>query len=195
MSPEDYTDENICQVMGLPGFELAEESTGIRMLCKPSFHPEVCLTASPSELQVVALQSQFWREGRFCRLSRTMETVSLASEEFKALVGQFQQAYTKKPERIGMLDGMPISILYQEGPQRFSIGGHPMTDVTDSFTAQLLELAHSRVTNRVVRNALAECGRYVNLFLAYEPEPQQPLTHLLILGTPEEREELLKALP
>ena len=70
MHLEHYTADAICQAMGLPGF--VEESwtqcdgPTLRLLLKPSFHPELCLTLfrekESTRLSVVALAERFWTQ-------------------------------------------------------------------------------------------------------------------------------------
>lgn len=70
MDLDDYTPDAICKAMGLPSFAedpaLREHTDCLRVLFRPSFHPEVCVTCWPEQnglaIQTTALLQMLWHE-------------------------------------------------------------------------------------------------------------------------------------
>lgn len=185
-----YTDDVICNAMGLGPFEPVGVERAIRLVLKPSFHPEACITVEPTRLHVVALRSMLWHEPVPCRLPEYAETTTLTGDQFDGIAEAFGRAFAesaKEGQRI-CLDGMPVSALRIDGGRRLAFGGQPIGAEHAEFVASLLRLAHASVTSVHLRNRIAECGRYVDRTFTTEPEPAMPeVTRVMVLGTPDDR--------
>lgn len=78
MQHEQYTDDAIGQAMNLPGFIPTDSGPIMRLLFKPSFHPEMCVTIASSQIQIIALQTQLWGQPDFCLLPFNIETIAIS---------------------------------------------------------------------------------------------------------------------
>ena len=197
MRLDAYTDDAICNAMGLGQFEHVGGERAIRLLLKPSFHPEACVTVEPARLHVVALRSMLWREPVPCRLLEYAETASLVADQFDRLIGAFDLALAEDANRgeLVCLDGMPISALRIDGDRRWKFGGHPTGSGQSQFVVNLLRLAHASVSSVHLRNRIAEYGRYLSQAFKIEPEPELPNTAgVLVLGAPDDRADYFKEL-
>jgi hypothetical protein len=59
----------------------------------------------------------------------------------------------------------------------------------------LLHLVHASVSSVHLRNRIAECGRYLDMSFAIEPEPELPnVTRVAVFGSPDERAEYFREL-
>ncbi|MFO0757002.1 MAG: hypothetical protein U0359_10940 [Byssovorax sp.] len=67
--------------MGLGRFVPTATENVLRLLCRPSFHPEVCVTLTPNEIVAVALQSSLWREPVPARMPEVSERAPLEPRE------------------------------------------------------------------------------------------------------------------
>ena len=191
MHPDAYTDDAICNAMGLDRFEPVGVDNAIRLLLRPSFHPETCITLEPTRLHVVALRSMLWHEPVPCRLPEYAEVASLSDEQFERAAEVFDRALAENVQKgkCIYIDGMPISALRIEGGRRWTFDGHPVGKEQARFVADLLCLAHVSVSSMHLRNRIEHCGRYVGCTLGTElDEPGPPkLTRVMVLGTPDER--------
>ncbi|MGL4422165.1 MAG: hypothetical protein ACRCZF_15965, partial [Gemmataceae bacterium] len=97
----NYTADAICRSMGLDGFEPASTPC-IRVLLKPSFHPEVCITlgdatdAPGALLSVVALTERLWPQLIPRRLFDLREDVCLPPEMFAVAAARFAAAFADR---------------------------------------------------------------------------------------------------
>jgi len=101
MRLEDYTADAICRAMDLAGFIeeswMQSESPTLRVVLKPSFHPELCVTvgrcSDAAMLSAVALIESFWLQGSDAYLPRESEQVSLPVSVFDEVVALFSTAH------------------------------------------------------------------------------------------------------
>jgi hypothetical protein len=192
MHLDAYTDDVICNAMGLGQFEPVGVERAIRLLVKPSFHPEACVTVEPTRLHVVALRSMLWHEPVPCRLPEYAEAMSVTCDQFQRVVEAFDRALAEhaKAGKCITIDGMPISALRIAGNQRSAFEGQPVGSEQAKFVGEVLRLAHASASSVHLRNRIAECGRYVDRTFTIEPEPELPnVTRVMVLGAPDERAE------
>ena len=138
MHSNEYTADAICRAMNLPGFidpswAKAQGST-LRVVLKPSFHPELCLSACDTPdgtfISVVALTEQFWAKGPGVCLLSNREEILLPLEVLGTLVELFEKAVDLNPSGV-YIDGMGLEscLVSREGTQQF---GHPAAELVRS---------------------------------------------------------------
>ncbi|MBQ0936142.1 hypothetical protein [Ideonella paludis] len=201
MRTDKYTSEAICKCMGLPSFEAdpacCNVPEAIRLLLMPSFHPEVCLTFVEGKVSVVCARFQIWRqfEPRPSLTDRAEGTIPAAT--FAQL--RSSMVPVTRPGAVPgiVIDGMPSDLLhFQQGSVVLWTGGNPGAKGDFSaFVTLALVSAWEHISSSYCRNALAEAAEYVGKRLPREQEPQRkPTVETMVLGLPEDREQLLDAL-
>ncbi len=198
MNPAHYTPDAICHSMGLPAFIEPEWSPPtLRLLLKPSFDPEVCITlagpADNAQLSVVALTEMLWRQPGLCVLAARRERADLPAPLFDQAIAGFDGALAAdrlSDERMMCLDGMPVAACLLTGVGLEQFACSPYRPEVSEFVASLTLMAWENCRTAGVRNALAACGRYVGLDLPQEPVPPTPeLACVAVIGTPDARAE------
>jgi hypothetical protein len=198
MDVSQYTPDAICRSMGLTAFvEPGWSPVTLRLLLKPSFDPEVCVTLTdsgePARLSVVALSEMLGRQPAPCVLRAWREQVAMPSSAFGEAVAGFGAALAAERQtegRMVCLDGMPVAgcLLSGAGLEQFACS--PYRPAVSAFLSSLVQVAWESCRRAGVRNALAACGRYVGLDLPRESVPPVPeLFRVAVLGMPEARAE------
>lgn len=197
MKIEQYTDDAVCFAMGLVQFAPNTPGDVLRLVCRPSFHPEICVTVTPAEFVAVALRSSLWQEPVPARMPEISERVPVAPGVFEALRAAFDEALAESrlpPRRVVLCDGMTASAMCTQGGRTDLYSGHAVNDAERRFVKDLLSVALSCVRSTPLRNRLSWCGWYVSSrddpAFPVEPEPSAPatdVTRLLVLGTPDDR--------
>lgn len=203
MLTSEYTADRICNAMGLPAFvDRGLPLPVLRLLLMPSFEPEVCITLTgPAEnacLSVAALTESLWQQPAPCRLSAWNERIEVPASAVAEIYANFAVALAADREATGRmvtLDGMPVEgcRLTSAGVER--IACHPYRPEVSAFVSKLIRLAWESCSGAGVRNGLAACAGYVGANFPMEalPLPEQR-SRVLILGTPDNRAELLEQL-
>ncbi len=201
MNVDQYTPDAICRSMGLNVFIDPDWSPPtLRLLLKPSFHPEVCVTlvGEDGDLSVVALAESFWRQSVPCALPTFRDQALLAAPVAHQLYSDFSTAFVvdQTPEgRMVCIDGMPLNccVLDNTGIRQFAC--NPYRTVVSAFIASMIHAAWQACSDPGVRNGLADCGRYVGLDLPREPEAAPPkLFRVAVLGTTYNRADFFEKL-
>ncbi len=200
MHPAQYTSDTICHSMGLPKFvESGWLAPTVRLLLKPSFDPEVCITLTPDfRLSVVALAEKLWRQPGPCLLTAWREIAFVpASFAYQSIrdFGAALAADRELSERRVCIDGMPIAccLLSEHGLEQFAC--NPYRSAVADLVSAVIRMGWGSCRNARVRNALAACGRYVGLELSRLPEPPLPEVSLIaVLGASDDRTELIRQL-
>jgi hypothetical protein len=197
MTPAQYTDDAVCFAMGLGRFVPANQADVVRLVCRPSFHPEVCVTLTPREIVTVALRSMLWQEPVPARMPEFSEVASLLSDEFAKICNAFDSALEeseKPPKWVVICDGMSASAVRVRAGRVERFMGHCVNEAERGFVTAALSLALARTRSVHLRNRISWCGRYVNprddqaFPVAPEPDFKDPqVTRLLVLGTPQDR--------
>lgn len=197
MQPDAYTNDAICSATGIGRFEPEGVDQVVRLLLKPSFHPEACITLEPAQVRVVALQTMLWQQPVPCRMPNYAETFAIQRELFDRAVAAFEAASaenTRLPASVAV-DGMQVSALRINGSYRSTFAGQPIRPAQSGFVAMVVQMGLDRVGSVSLRNRLAQCGRYVDNNFELEPEPERlKPTRLLVLGEPQERDSYFAAL-
>jgi hypothetical protein len=201
MRTELYTADSICKSLGLPSFASdpictnAKES--VRILLKPSFHPEICLTFSDTRVAVVCAQRMIWHQFEPAPMLTDRAEGRLSSESFTQLMTSMD-AIAKPGAAPGIvIDGMPSELLsFRRGAVGLQVEGNAGgRGEFSAFIARAISAAWEYTTNPHCRNALADAADYVGLSLARVPSPpRKPTIETMVLGPEEDRAQLLEAL-
>jgi hypothetical protein len=192
-----YTSDEICQAVGLPEFVDREWSIGtLRVLLRPSFHPEVCITVSrPNEISVAAAGEMVRRQSVTGTVASYRESMVVSDAFISGLEEKYKSAVKahQNPEgRVVRLDGMSIHCVYEHEAGLLEFKDHPYREESKSFVRELLQIVWDATVQVGVKNRLADCARYVSLTLPkFEASPQPPLYRVAVIGGPDERAEVL----
>lgn len=203
MRLEQYTADAICRSMGLDAFEPTGPSPAVRVLLKPSFHPEVCLTLTPDAdptracLSVVALTESFWRQQAPRRLPELREEIAVPADVYSEAVTGLASALADRDrgDRMICVDGMGIECCHvsTDGIERFA--EHVYRSTLSTFLDRLIWVAWTACRVTGVRNALADCAWYLGKDYPRESDPERPpVRRVLILGEPDARAEYFELL-
>lgn len=201
MRTGEYTAQAICKCMGLPSFEddpqCTSASEAVRLLLKPSFHPEVCLTFTSGKVSVVCARYMIWRQFEPSPMLTDRAEGAISAELFAALVSSMVPVSHGGGVPGITIDGMPSELLhFQQGRIAQKVGGNAARKGDFSaFVALAIVTAWERISSPYCRNALAEAAEYVNKNLPREQEPpRKPTIETMVLGPKEDREQLLEAI-
>jgi hypothetical protein len=177
---DDYTDDMICTAMGFGPFVPVGKPSVIRVLLKPSFHPEVCITLEPTLLSVIALRSTLWREPVPRVMDGLSEATPLSTSQFDSITRAFHAASAANRNKLNyaMVDGMAASAVLKQEDQVTTFSDNPFRSPQAEFVAEILRLAYGLLSSIHLKNAVARCGGYIDLTLAAEPEPEQPQSQI-----------------
>ena len=198
MLSANYTSENICGALGLDGFandwQLAQSDECIRVLLKPSFHREICISVLSKEKKVsvvvIAALSQIWlQDWPVPQLTKVEQDAGSLSEfQFARLSSLLNAAAApKQPARFVILDGMPAyAVLRADREGKLNIDKNVSGDASyKSFIAEAITQAHSATGSPSIRNALADAGSYAGLRIPSEViPPAKDAVRTLVLGEP-----------
>ena len=93
------------------------------------------------------------------------------------------------------VDGMPVNfcLLDDAGVRQFACS--PYRPAVSALVSSIIHAAWHSCKNAGLRNALADCGKYVGLELPREPEATPPMMlRIAVLGTPVNRAAFLEEL-
>ncbi|MEM4987353.1 hypothetical protein V8G57_08120 [Collimonas sp. H4R21] len=197
MQTKNYTSENICRSLGMDGFandrHLAKADEAVRLLLKPSFHPEVCVSFIRSgydvSLYVEAARMQIWQQDwPTPQPTPTNTAAGLCSlEDFETLVDMLcKAANPNATPRFYVIDGMLAhSILRREREGLVNINANAVYETQYmTFIAKAIGIAWYGISVPVVRNALRLAGGYVNVNLPEENiPPSKPVIRTVVLGS------------
>ncbi len=203
MLMEQYTADAICRAMGLPSFiDRALPLPALRLVLKPSFDTELCLTLSSAgdgaQLSVIALAEAFGQQPGPCRLPAWKESTTITATAFAECLVDFAAAVAADRETTGRMvcmDGMSMDgcLITEAGVERLACPTY--RPAVSRFVSQLIRLAWESCSGAGVRNRLAACARYVGV--EYPREALPPFaarSRVLILGASEDRADLLQQL-
>ncbi len=200
MTHEQYTPNAICQSLGMGGFDEPGLSLPtLRVLLKPSFSPEVCITLSGTDpiLSVVAATEMLSHQLYPCAMGTYRERVSISAEIATQMIADFDAVLAANRDEVGRMvciaDGMPCVLMLatEAGTNRMEC--HAFLSVEEAFISSLIRVAWESCHNAGVRNTLADCGRYVGLKLPRETvTPLPKLFRIAVVGTPDAKADLLR---
>lgn len=202
---EQYTADAIGRAMGIASVATLPPPTvrSFRVLLKPSYTPEVCLTAIESDseaiIEVVSLYEMLWHRPFPCVLRSETESLAIEREFFQQLNDLFHDAWNAihlDARPVVVCDGMGIDMFRrcECNTEKIStyVSGRPLA----TFLETILPRLHSGFRNRLLRNNLAHCGKYARLELGLETPLhfESPKRYLGVFGVEEDRTEIIRAL-
>jgi hypothetical protein len=208
MQTENYTSENICRSLGMDGFandrHLAKADEAVRLLLKPSFHPEVCVSFIRNgydvSLYVEAARTQIWHQNWPTPQPTQKNTATglCSLDDFETLVDMLCRAANPHASpRFCVIDGMLAhSILRREREGLVNINANAAYESHyTTFIAKAIGIAWYGVSVPIVRNALRLAGGYVKVDLPEENiPPSKPVVRTVVLGSEDGIAEILIAL-
>ena len=204
MDPDQYTADVICHSMCIGTLidpKWGADTVAIRVLLKPSFDPEACITVTlkngTARLNITVLAASLWQQDHACRLPAHHEDCDLPLDQFNQTAHWHHTAVTDtEAQRFICLDGMGLNCAWTSAGDPQEIQSHcsayqPMRD----FVAHTIDLAWRLSSNVGVRNGLAACGRYVGADYPMESVPPKPaLFRLGVFGSPDDVDGYFRAL-
>lgn len=203
MKTDLYTADAICKSMGLPAFEHDPECTeaaeAVRLLLKPSFHPEICLTFEDGQVSVVCAREMIWRQSEPSPMLTYRAKADLPAGMFEALLDSLVPVVHLDPNAVAgiMIDGIPIEVLhFRAGSVVLQVGGNgSRRGDFGAFAALAVDIAWQCISSAQCRNSLAEAGEYLGKSLPRQTEPpRKPVVGTVVLGLEEDRAQVLEAL-
>lgn len=198
MRLEDYTNDNICTALGIGPFHPIGAEPVIRLLLKPSFHPETCITLEPRRLYLAALETLLWHQESPRHMQGYTETIEPAEGVFGEMRALFEQAADENggdTKKWITVDGMPVSAVLVDGKYHRVFHGNPHDNKQTDFVARMIRFAHTAAETAYLRNRIAWCGWYVGEKFAEEPEAYRPqVSRMMVLGEAEARAEYFEML-
>lgn len=201
MRTDSYTAEAICKSLGLPSFDqdpaCLQAAAALRLLLKPSFHPEICLTFLDGKVSVVSARFMIWRQFEPSPMLTDRAEGALTDEAFAALLASTTPV--AKPGDIPgiVIDGMPVELLcFRGGALALKAGGNASGEGDHAtFVGSAITTAWECISNSHCRNSLVDAAEYVGKKLPRDPElPRKPTVETMILGAEEDRMKVLDAL-
>lgn len=197
MNLEQYTDDAVCFAMGLLQFVPTTPGDVLRLVCRPSFHPEICVTFTPTDVVAVALRSSLWHEPVPARMPELSEHAIVTADIFEALRALFDEALAESrlpSKSVVICDGMMTSAVRIVGGHTDRYSGHSVNEAERRLVKCFLSIARSKIRSVQLRNRLSWCGWYVSSRddPAFPIEPENSLAppevaRLLVMGTAEDR--------
>jgi hypothetical protein len=203
MNLSDYNGSTICRVLGLP--ELCDPAwakdgiSAMRVILKPSFHPEVVITLEKNEtcvrISVIVAREMIWQQ-------ITPQPTRTFREEFESDKSTFlhhmRMFDTAVLDRMGLaIDGMAIEgLVFEDGKKRLLNAHIALNKPAREFARHIINCYWEGCKVPEIKNALAETARYVDLKIPRVPCPNEPSkqsVNLMILGTSDERDDFLKS--
>lgn len=202
MKLDAYTAEAICRSMGIASFEhdpaCTDASEAIRLLLKPSFHPEICITFALGKVSVVCARAMIWQQFEPSPMLADRSEDPVGQAAFAGLLDSITPIATPLGAVPGIIiDGMPTELLhFRAGALVLQVGGSGgRTGNFSAFIAHAIALAWDSTSSAYCRNALADAAKYVGKSLARVPEPpRKPVVETVVLGPEEDRRQLMAAL-
>lgn len=198
MTPEQYTDDAVCFAMGLGQLAPAVAGDVVRLVCRPSFHPEVCITLTPKEIFAVALHHNLSRASVPARMPEISERATLGADDFEDACSAFDRALAESklpPKYVVIADGIGAAAVCVRADRSERYSSNVANVEEKLFVKHVLSLALSKAKSVHLRNRIAWCGRYASRDdreFPVVPEPALPeprVSHLLVMGSAEERAE------
>ena len=203
---QDYTADTICAALGVGGFvdpswERPEHPV-LRLLLKPSFDPEVCLTfvreRGAVDLTVVTPEEMIWRSPAPGLVPTLQDRATISIEAFEAVIQLFNEAAIDplpSDQQIVSVDGMSTEscLVTAAGLRRFR--RHASVEPNRRLASLALTLAWDACRDARVLNRLAAAARYIGIERPEQPEPVLPaVLKVAVIGTPDDRADLMRAL-
>jgi len=209
MRIEDYTPDAIC--MALEGRKFRDDElfgqneSVLRLLLRPSFDPEVCITLgsglTEDWLELCTFHEMFWHKASAADRPAVFKVrVAIVRGSLDNCTRDFVEAHRlleeTSPKNWMVLDGMPVSAICSVAGSvlelDLNVGAR---DEFHSFVANILNQLFPLIPPGPCRNSIVRAGRYVDLRLPIDTLPKiEAGTRLLILGEEKGKREVTDAL-
>lgn len=168
----EYTPDAICRAMSIAEFAdrdvLSADPAALRLLLKPSFSPELCITVVDSALVVTTLREMLWHRPHPCVLPSVAQRVAV-DEEFLSRLGSLFAAARHEIEHgsgpVLLLDGMHMDAVWPDGAELRELSVGVADEAVEVFLAFILQRAFHELTHPLVLRNLQECALHANLEL------------------------------
>lgn len=165
--------------MGLPGFAddpaMSRGEQALRLLLKPSFDPEVCITLLLSRDSAVAevrtFDKSFWSMSASAEKPRTfLETVTIPRALFVKIPAKMRHALAEvqeKRKKIAVLDGVGANLMFRSPGEVLELRANvALSEQLRRLVASVLRHVHAGLPKGECRHALAVAGEYVEISLS-----------------------------
>lgn len=200
----DYTADAICRLLGVGPFQ--DEWTDsrhwiMRILFCPSFAPETCLTLTTTKddlsVEVAAAVDQIFHLPDRLTVAVNKTRAALLLDARHDLEIRLFETLARGFPAGAMIDGMPTHIYFRRFSSEFimtNVNPGATTDLS-RFLAHVISLARDFIADPACKNVLADVGRYVGLDLPKALSPaSKPRTVTIVLGSPDDKSEIMTAL-
>jgi hypothetical protein len=200
---DEYTPDAICQAMGLSAFVEPEwvnrAELVMRVLLKPSFHPEICVTiGGAGDLSVVTFDKKsFWHSSPGELLTTWREEKPITSQTCIDLTGIFRETQESldKSKSYICCDGMGIDACLISARDRTEFSGNVGGQRgIHAFVRAVAETSWNSCSRAEVRNSLSAALYYVGGDQPQSEGEGLPVVKIGVFGDDREREELLRAI-
>ena len=202
------TDDSICTSLGLSsfrcGFDVNQFIGGLRLLLKPSFHPQSVVSLVQSTrgatLEIRAFSDQLSSQPSLALIpTAEIETVSVHTDDVLRFAQLFADTVLACPDfgdpmKAFMIDGMPISILAKSDALGIDVAGNATASAFAPPCNELLTWAVERLSGDLGKRVLMAQRSYVSSDVPFQRWPSHSTAGLLVLGVDPDRDELIQAL-
>jgi hypothetical protein len=200
MQTAEYTADAICRALGLPALQESGASWCARLLLKPSFDPELCITFAKRDdgcvAEVRASHEHLWalHGWRGVQERFALEEVAAPCEIVEQLLDE--PSVPQDYERTITIDGMPTELVVRRPSKVFSRTVEASSDpILRQTLPVLLTALHSAARDPACLLSISRVARYVGTRLSAPVPLAEPTTlSIAVLGDPSDRSELRAAL-
>jgi hypothetical protein len=198
---EQYTADAVCRAMGIPRFadttDLRNDDTTMRIVLRPSFTPEVCLTLTDGTAAVSTLYEMLWHQPIPCTLPSVQQSFLITADQQSSFAKSLRDAVheIRKDERMVIIcDGMSFDAAWYNDGSIDQVSTHVTGQHVEHLISSLIQFAFAGANHDLIRNNLANCGRYVGLDLPIEKTmfDTSKKMNIGVFGTPDDRADLIR---
>ncbi|MCB0909967.1 MAG: hypothetical protein KDB63_22955 [Nocardioidaceae bacterium] len=201
MNLEQYTADAVCRAMGIPRFadttDLRNDDAAMRIVLRPSFTPEVCLTLTGCTATVSTLYEMLWHQPFPCTLPAVQQSFPITADQQSSFARSLRHAVQeiRNDERMVIIcDGMSFDAAWYNGGSIDQVSTHVTGQHVEHFISSLIQFAFAGANLDLIRNNLANCGRYVGLDLPIQKtmfDTSQKM-NIGVFGRPNDRDDLMR---
>lgn len=198
---DQYTADAVCRAMGIPRFadtrDLGNGDAAMRIVLRPSFTPEVCLTFTDCTATVSTLYEMLWHQPVPCTLPSVKQSFPVIAERqasFAQLLRHAVHEIRNDDRMVIICDGMSFDVVWYNDGSIDQVSTHVIGQHVEHFISAIIQFAFTAANDDLIRNNLANCGRYVDLDLPVEKtmfETSKKM-NIGVFGTPDDRDDLIR---
>jgi hypothetical protein len=144
---------------------------------------------------ITCAQTQIWHLGKIAPVATHSDVAKVSQATLTELESAFRQALAQTDRLAITIDGMGVDVFWRTFNTRLVLeGANPSSDDSvGKFVAG--KLAFDASDSTACKDSLARVAFYVGLDLPLSnPSEAKPTTRLAVLGSPEDRAEILAAI-